>query len=164
MMRRSMMKGEKMMQTEPIKAKAFFQSVLRAEKELKLINAKLEHYEELGFSMGGAAGVIGNKQKGTSRVELAAIGAVDALRDLHDEQSRYLAIIARAEQIIRDVPQERYRQLLTYMFLLGKSPRWVTDELGYRDPNSVYRAKGWALWEAQKIINKMEDDNGKDIL
>lgn len=141
-------------------AKEFFRQVRRAERELKIIKAKLEHYEDLGFSLGGAVGVIGNKQRGSSRVEMAAIGKVDVLRDLVDQQREYMGIIARAEDIIRQVPQEKYRLILTYMYLLGKSPKWISDELEYNDPNSVYRAKGWALWEAQQIMNKQEKDDG----
>ena len=139
-------------------AKEFFRQVRRAERELKIIKAKLEHYEDLGFSLGGAVGVIGNTQRGSSRVEMAAIGKVDVLRDLVDQQTEYMAIIARAEEIIRQVPQEKYRLILTYMYLLGKSPKWISDELEYNDPNSVYRAKGWALWEAQQIMNKQEQE------
>ena len=143
-------------------AKEFFRQVRRAERELKIIKAKLEHYEDLGFSLGGAVGVIGNKQRGSSRVEMAAIGKVDVLRDLVDQQTEYMAIIARAEEIIRQVPQEKYRLILTYLYLLGKSPKWISDELEYNDPNSVYRAKGWALWEAQQIMNKQEKTHGNN--
>ena len=143
-------------------AKEFFRQVRRAERELKIIKAKLEHYEDLGFSLGGAVGVIGNKQRGSSRVEMAAIGKVDVLRDLVDQQKEYMAIIARAEEIIRQVPQEKYRLILTYLYLLGKSPKWISDELEYNDPNSVYRAKGWALWEAQQIMNKQEKQNDEN--
>lgn len=139
-------------------AKEFFRQVRRAERELKIIKAKLEHYEDLGFSLGGAVGVIGNKQRGSSRVEMAAIGKVDVLRDLIDQQKEYVAIIARAEGIIRQIRQEKYRLILTYMYLLGKSPKWISDELAYKDPNSVYRAHGWALSEAQKIMNKQEQE------
>ena len=141
-------------------AKEFFRQVRRAERELKIIKAKLEHYEDLGFSLGGAVGVIGNKQRGSSRVEMAAIGKVDVLRDLVDQQREYMGIIARAEDIIRQVPQEKYRLILTYLYLLGKSPKWISDELEYNDPNSVYRAKGWALWEAQQIMNKQVKEDG----
>ena len=124
-----------------------------AEKELKVLNAKLRHYEDIGLSLGGATGVIGNKRRGTSRVELAAIGAVDVFRDLIDQQKAYMAIIARAEQIIRNIPQEKYRMILNYRYLCGWSYKSISDELKYNDPNSVYRAHGWALREAQKIIN-----------
>ena len=142
-------------------AKEFFRQVRRAENELKVLNAKLEHYEELGFSSGGIVSGTGNAHRGTSRVELAACGAVDALRDLYDARRDFLAVIARAEGIIRKVPQEKYRMLLSYYYILGKSPKWISDELGYRDPNSVYRAKGWALWEAQKVMNREEQEHDK---
>lgn len=62
-----------------MKAKEFFDQVQNAESELKVLNAKLRHYEEIGLSFGGAPGIVGGGQKGTSRVELAACGAVDAL-------------------------------------------------------------------------------------
>ena len=140
-------------------AREFFRRVRTAESELKILNAKLAHYEELGISLGGACGVIGNKQKGTSRVEFAAIGAVDALRDLYDRIREYMAIIARAEAIIAQVPQEKYRRILNYRYILGRSFRWISDELEYTDPNSVYRAHGWALHEAQMIINREEQHN-----
>ena len=136
-------------------AKEFFRQVRRAESEIKVLNVKLSHYEDLGFSMGGAAGVIGNKQRGSSRVEMAAIGAVDVLRELIDQQKEYMAIIARAEQVIRAIPQEKYRRILNYRYLCGWSFRSISDELAYNDPNSVYRAHGWALSEAQKVLNRM---------
>ena len=148
-----------------MKAKDFFRQVSRAEKELKILNAKLQHYEDIGFSMGGTSGVIGNKQRGSSRVELAAIGAVDVFRELHDQQNEYMAIIARAEQVIRAISQDRYRQILEYHYLIGKSFSWISDELAYKDKNSVYRAHGYALWEAQKILNKQRStqDESKDM-
>jgi hypothetical protein len=142
-----------------VNAWAFFSQVRRAAKELKLINAKIEHYQDLGFSMGGVAGVIGNKQRGSSRVEMAAIGAVDALRDLQKEQAYYLGIVARAEQIIRNIDSEKHRQILTYLYIIGKSPSWVSDELEYNDPNSIYRAKKQALIKAQRIMNAQEERN-----
>jgi len=146
-----------------MKARDFFRQVLRAESELKVLNAKLRHYEEIGLSMGGSAGVVGNKQSGSSRVEMAAIGAVDALRAVYSQQKELVAIIARAEQVIRAVKQEKYRQILNYRYLCGWSFRSISDELKYNDPNSVYRAHGWALSEAQKIINEQEKvkENGR---
>ena len=36
-------------------AKAYFQAVLAAERELKLIRAKIRHYEDIGFSITGGS-------------------------------------------------------------------------------------------------------------
>ena len=142
-------------------AKLFFRQVQQAEKELRILNAKLRHFQDIGFSIGGTGGTIGSHSRGSSRVELAAVGAVDAFRELFDQQKAYLAIIARAEQVIRAIPQEKYRQILNYCYLCGWSLKSVSDELGYRDQNSIYRAHGWALYEAQKVINRMEGDEQK---
>ena len=142
-----------------ISAKQFFQQVRRAETELKVLNAKLQHYEDIGFSISGSSGVIGNKNRGSSRVELAAIGAVDVFRQLHEQQKEYMAVIARAEQVIRAIRQEKYRQILNYRYLCGWSFKSISDELAYNDPNSVYRAHGWALHEAQMILNKQRNDD-----
>ena len=146
-----------------MKAKDFFQQVRIAEKELKILNAKLRHFEDLGMSMGGASGVIGNKHRGSSRVELAACGAVDATMDLEKQRREYMAIIAHAEQVIKQIAQERYRMILEYHYICGKSLRWISDELEYKDQNSIYRAHGWALSAAQKILNRLEkqNDNGQ---
>ena len=95
-----------------MKAKDFFRQVRVAESELKVLNAKLQHYEDLGMSLSGSSGTIGNKHRGSSRVELAACGAVDATMDLEKQRRVYLAIIARAEHVIRQINQERYRQIL----------------------------------------------------
>lgn len=148
-----------------MRVKDFFRQVQRAESELKILDAKLRHYEDLGLSLGGSSGVIENKNRGTSRVELAACGAVDALSALMDKKREYMAIISRAEAIIEQIPQERYRQILTYRYLCQWSFRSISDELQYNDPNSVYRAHGWALTEAQKILNKQEKENreNKDL-
>lgn len=126
-----------------------------AEKALKLIRAKAAHYEEIGLSISAPAGRIGSGSRGTSRVEVAAIGTVDAMVDLEKQKRDYLAIIARAEKIISRMPHEKYRQILTYRYLCGWSFRSISDELGYSDPNSVYRSHGWALVEAQKIMGEM---------
>jgi len=139
-------------------AKEFFRQVRHAENELKVLNIKLTHYEDLGFSLGGASGVIGNKQRGSSRVEMAAIGAVDVLRDLEEQKRAYLAVIARAEQVIGSIPQEKYRQILTFRYLCGWSFPSISDELRYKDKNSVYRAHGWALCAAQKVLNRTVKD------
>lgn len=140
-----------------MRAKELFRMVRTAESELKILNAKIQHYEELGMSMsmGSNSGMPGSGNRGTSRVEIAACGAVDATMDLERQKREYLAIIRRAEHVIKMLPQERYRQILTYRYICGKSLRWISDELEYTDQNSIYRAHGWALKEAQKILDKM---------
>lgn len=140
-------------------AKEFFRRVRTAETELKILNEKLKHYEEIGLSISSRiSGMPGNQNKGASRVEMAAINAVDVLRDLDDQKAHFMAIIARAEQVIRQIPQDKYRRILNLRYLCGWSFRSISDELEYNDPNSVYRAHGWALHEAQVILNKQQKE------
>ena len=135
----------------------------KAEIELKMIKAKLRHYEDIGLSMSaGTSGGMGAKHRSSSRVELAAVGAVDAGMDLVGQQQHYMDVIRFAEAVIGKIPQERYRQILTYRYLCNWSLRSISDELEYNDPRSIYRAHGWALVEAQKVIDLMEGEHGKN--
>ena len=85
---------------------------------------------------------------------MAAVGMVDVTDSLKTEIAKYKAEIQKAEKLIEQIPAERYRQILTYRYLCGWSLKSISDELGYKDQNSIYRAHGWALAEAQKILNK----------
>lgn len=145
-----------------MRAKDFFRQVLRAESQLKQLTARLRHYEDIGLTITGTGSGLSGGQRGSSRVELAAIGMVDATSNLVNEIREYQQIISRAENVIRQVPQEKYRQILNYRYLCGWSLRSISDELRYSDPNSIYRAHGWALHEAQIILNREEKNHEKD--
>lgn len=136
-------------------AKMYFQAVLEAEKELKLIRAKIRHYEDIGFSITGGSldAPVVCHSRGASRVEAAAMGIFDATRALEKQAADYIKTIQAAEKVISRIKQERYRQILTLRYLAGWSWRSISDELRYNDPKSVYRAHGFALKEAQKILD-----------
>ena len=140
-----------------LRAKEYFHTVARAEREISLLQAKLRHYEDMGLSISGTGGSGpsgGGKNRSYSKVEAVAVSVVDLTADLMSQLQRYKAIVTEAERIIKAIPQEKYRQILTYRYLCGWTFRSISDELRYSDPKSVYRAHGWALMEAQKILNK----------
>ena len=85
---------------------------------------------------------------------------MDATRSLDEQIKYYTGVVARAEQVIRQIPQEKYRQILTLRYICGWSLKSISDELDYSDPNSIYRAHGYALSEAQGIINRLKDETG----
>lgn len=137
-------------------AKEYFRMVASAESRIRVLQAKLRHYEDLGLTITSApSGSVGGKQRGVSRVELAAVGMVDATRHLTDQIDRYKMLIAEAEQVISKIEHERLRRILTLRYLCGMSLKSISDELGYKDGNSVYRAHGYALLAAQKIIDRI---------
>lgn len=141
-----------------MRAKAFFEKTHQAAEELKVLNAKLAYFEEIGISFGGMSmgEGSGNRHKGTSRVEVAACGAADVLSRIQERRQEFLDQIEASERVIEKIPQERFRKLLTYRYLAGKSLKWVSDELDYAGENSIYKAHGYALAEAQKVLDEME--------
>ena len=140
-------------------AKAYFQAVLAAERELKLIRAKIRHYEDIGLSITGGSldAPVVCHSRGASRVEAAAMGIFDATKALETQAAEYVKVIQAAEKVISQIRQERYRQILTLRYLAGWSWRSISDELRYNDQKSVYRAHGFALMRAQEIL-----DGGKN--
>ena len=85
-------------------------------------------------------------------MENAAIGIVDTLRDIEAQIRAYTVTVNEAEKLIKKVPQENYRRILTLRYLCGMSFRSVSDEMQYTDRNSIYRAHGYALLEFGKVM------------
>ena len=139
-----------------MKAKLYFMRIRNAERELKLIRAKIRHYQDIGYSITGGTmdSPVVSHSRGASRVETAAMGIYEATKSLAEQETCYVSLIQQAEQIVARIPNERYRQILTLRYMADWSWRSISDELKYRDPKSVYKAHGWALQEAQKIIDE----------
>ena len=89
-------------------------------------------------------------------METAAVGMIDTLTALNAKLGAYETIVGYAEKLIDQVPQETYRQILSLRYLAGMSLRSVSDEVGYRDRNSIYRAHGWALAELGKVMRSFD--------
>ena len=140
-----------------MKAKDFFRQVHIAERELKLLNAQIRHYRDLGLSItgGGMDSPVVSHSRGSSRVEAAAMGIFDSTQKLEEQVKQYTGMVTKAQKVISQVQQDKYRQILTLRYLAGWSFRSISDELKYNDPKSVYKAHGWALTEAQKVLDKM---------
>ena len=133
--------------------KEYLQQVSRAERELSLLRARARHYESIGLSITGSASDAPIRASTPhSRVETAAIGIVDTLRDIDAKIGAYNAIVSKAEKLIDSMPTENYRRILTLRYLCGMSFRSISDEMRYTDRNSVYRAHGYALLEFGKVM------------
>lgn len=139
-----------------MRAKEFFRQVERAEKELSRLKIRMQHYEDLGLMIASNIGGVGGNQRGASRTEAAAVGILDSAFELQKQIQEYNRIISKAEHVISEIRQDKYRKILDWHYLCGKTLSWISDELEYEDENSIYRAHGWALSEAQKILNKEE--------
>lgn len=140
-------------------AKNYFQRVARAERDLRTITARIRHYQELGLLSPppDSQGAPGGTKNPSSRVETAAIGIVDTTAALMARAAEYQRMITEAETVINQLSQDNFRRILELHYLCGMSLSSVSDEMRYRNPNSIYRAHSWALRAAQPIIDSLPE-------
>ena len=142
-----------------MKAKAFFEQVAKAAHDLGVVKKKLRRYRDIGYSISGGSmdSPVVSHSRGSSRVEASAIGMYETTREWEETEKRLAAVIHEAEKVIEQIPQQKFRDVLTFKYICGMSRESIADELGYKDKRSVNRAHGFALREAQKILNKAGD-------
>ena len=141
--------------------KEYLEQVERAEKEIRVIKARIDHYRDL--TMGSSMSMDNTPvthSKGSSRTETIAVGIIDALGTLNANLGAYTAIVSDAEKMIAQIPQEKYRRILTYRYLCGWKLSKVGEELRYEDRNSIYRAHGWALVAFGKVMRNADHNAG----
>jgi hypothetical protein len=134
-------------------AKELMQNVEKAQEELRLLVERRNYYLEMATS---TAAFGGNEIHGTnvsSRVEDAAVSIADLAASGDEKIREYTAIVQQAESLINKIPQYKFRQVLTYKYLLCLPWATVSEKMGYSDSKSVYRARGYALQALQKVID-----------
>lgn len=133
-------------------AKEYMARVRKAEVELNLISEKKRHYQELATSIGVKLTGMPHGGDNSSKVETAAIGIADLMRELVKKEREYAEIVRNAEKLIERLPQEKFRMVLTLKYICGHSWKLVRDEMDYADEKSVFRCHGYALKELQKLM------------
>ena len=134
----------------------FFDQVLLARAELQILDNRLDACRDMMYKSSMPVSGLPRGSEGASRVELVSIAMVDAETAVRGHRERLRAIVDYARNVIGKIPQERYRELLTFRYVFGMDWQQVTKRMGYRDRNSVYRAHRWALDEAQTVLDEME--------
>ena len=130
----------------------YMKQVAKAERDMNMLKAMLQHWEDIGLTITpNNSGMPGKKGAG-SRVEAAAIGMVDLECDLRAKIDDFSRLVNEAREFIEKIPQARYRAILSLKYLSGWSWGSISDELHYKDRNSVYRAHGWALKELGRVM------------
>ena len=135
-----------------MQAKEYLEQVQRAEEELKLLNAEKAHYLEMATSTGVKLDGMPHNPNVSSRVENAAVGMADLISKLDAKITVYISLISQARYMIQQVRTDKFRQLLTLKYMLGKSWPEVSEEMSYKDKKSVFRVHGYALKEFQKVL------------
>ena len=140
-----------------MRAKDFFLAVRDAEHKIRVLQSKRRRYQELASSITGMSETNIRSTGNRSRTENAALRLIEVEDQIGDAGERYVALIEQAENVLGQLKTQRYVDVLTYRYILGLSWRSVADEMRYHDAKSVYRVHGWALAEAQRILDKMGD-------
>ena len=133
----------------------YFERVRQAERELWLIQKKREHWEDIASRMSGSSEVYVRSIEKRSQVENVAVHLVDLVDDLAEEEQKYARIDREAREVIAQIPQPRFREVLTLRYICGHSWKTIRDEMDYVGEKSVYKVHGWALLEAGKILRKL---------
>jgi len=139
-------------------AKTYFERVHQAEKRLYLIRRQREHWAEMATKLSGVSDVKIQTTEVRHPTEDAAIHLADLHRELDEEEKKYVAIVQEAKRVIEQIPQERFREVLTLRYLCGHSWKTIWDEMDYAGQKSVFRVHGWALQAAQKILDRIPND------
>lgn len=142
-----------------MKAKDYFLRARSAEQDIRRLTALREHYMEMGSQIASHWGnTPPNSASNSSKVESAVCGLLEAEEGVLKEWRAYEKIILEAELVISKVRQSKFRQILTLHYLCGLSLAETGRKLEYIGENSIYRAHGWALVEAQKVIDRVVKD------
>jgi len=138
-----------------MQAKDLMEQVRKAEEELELIQAKRQHYLSIGGVQGSRiTGMPSGGHSQESRVENAAVSMAELAADLDRAADAYSKLIVEAEALVNRIEQINFRKVLTYHYFLGYPLPDVGRMMGYRDSKSVYHAKGYALMELQKQLDR----------
>lgn len=133
-------------------AKEYMEKVQETEQELQLIVEKRQHYLWLGGALGANFGGMPGAHDNHSRVEVAAVGMADLTTELDKKAAEYSAFVKKAQELVDQIPVINFRKVLTYHYFLGKPMREVGQLMGYADDKSVYRVRGYALRELEKLM------------
>ena len=134
--------------------KEYLQSIRGAEREIRILKEKRQHYLDMATSMSGMSeSTIRNTNK-RSRVEIAAVNLVELSDEISEQAELLQRRVKGAEWLISKLDKPRYRQVLTLRYLAGKSWADVAREMGYQETHNAHTIHGWALAEAQKIFEK----------
>ena len=137
-----------------MQAKAYFEAVRNAERQLWLIKQQQRHAMEMATRMGGQSESGIKSPNVSSQVESAAIRIADLDADLQADVKRYQDLVHQARKLIQQIPQEKFREVLTLRYLCNRPWKAIKALMGYDGDKSVFRVHGYALAAAEKILQK----------
>lgn len=141
-------------------AKDFLLRVQTAELELRLVRDRRQHYNDLIASIGAAMRQVVVQTSGNnSKTETAAIGLVDLEEHMADREKEYVQLVNKAEGMIAQIRQPKFREVLTRKYLIGESWGTIRDKMEYSDKKSVFECHRYAMREFGRVMRGLSADS-----
>lgn len=134
-------------------AREYMRRLLRKSARIDALHERQRRYTTLAERMTASySGMPGGKRQ-ASRVEEYACKAADLARELDRRIDDYVDLVREAEQLIAQLRDDRYRDVLTFRYLNGwRFPR-VARAMGY-DRKYTYRLHEQALRALEAFVGK----------
>lgn len=140
--------------------KDFLRGICGHERRIKALMARRQHYYDIAMRGASIAEAWRAKVPGSgSCVEEAVCKLMELEVDLDAEIDRMVDETKRAEQLIAQLSDPRYRDVLRHRYLDGWTWERIADELNY-EISWVFRMHGSALL----ALERMEQRSGKEAI
>lgn len=134
-------------------AKQYLRQLTRKDKRINALMERREHYQSMacrGTSSYTAERVSGTGQR--SRVEDYAIKLIDLDKEVGREICRYVDLTREIEGMIKQLPDDRHRDILAWRYINGWDWDRIAGAMRY-DLRWVFRLHGEALSEFTRILH-----------
>lgn len=138
-------------------AKKFFQEIRNIDKQIDVKCEQLEQLKALATKVTATMSDISVKPSGVSRSMENSVDKIIMLQnELNADIDRLVDLKREANDIIRKIPNEKYRRVLESRYLLGKTWESIAVGLGITY-QGVCKLHGKALQEAEKFFPQFSD-------
>lgn len=135
-------------------AKDFFQQIRHVDKQINMKYEQLEQLKALAIKVTANISESSARVSGPARGMENTIEKIIALQEeLNTDIDRYVNLKRAANEIVRQIRNEKYRYILVNRYLLDKTWETIAAEL-QMTYQGVCHVHGKALQEAEKFLEK----------
>lgn len=138
-------------------AKKFFQEIRNIDKQIDVKCEQLEQLKALATKVTATMSDISVKPSGVSRSMENSVDKIIMLQnEINADIDRLVDLKREANDVIRQIPNEKYRRVLESRYLLGKT--WESIAVGMEMTyQGVCYLHGMALQEAENFLPQISD-------
>lgn len=135
--------------------KEFFQQIRHIDKQINVKFEQLERLKTLATKVTATMSETSPKPSGVSRSMENSVDKIILLQDeLNNDIDKYINLKRAANDVIRQIPNEKYRRVLENRYLLGKTWEAIAVEMDMTY-QGVCHVHGRALQEAANFFPEL---------